>query len=67
MELIESAIAGEASLGIQEAADDIAVLDDITPVLCQGERHAERLQRGPWHCPSYAAGYQGIKAGSRGG
>jgi hypothetical protein len=31
MELIESAIAGEASLGIQEAADDIAVLDDITP------------------------------------
>ena len=31
MELIESAIAGEASPGIQEAAADIAVLDDITP------------------------------------
>jgi hypothetical protein len=31
MELIESAIAGEASLGIQEAAADVAVLDDITP------------------------------------
>ncbi len=31
MELIESAIAGEASLGIQETAADIAVLDDITP------------------------------------
>jgi hypothetical protein len=31
MELIESAIAGEASLGIQEAAADIVVLDDVTP------------------------------------
>jgi hypothetical protein len=31
MKLIESAIAGEASLGNQEAAVNIVVLDDVTP------------------------------------
>ena len=31
MKLIESAIAGEASLGDQETAADIVVLDDVTP------------------------------------
>ena len=43
IELIDSAVAGEALLGYQEIATSVVVLDDVTPALCEGTRGVEQL------------------------
>src|ERR1700719_2475726 len=66
MKLIESAITPRSIARRSGSGCQHCRAGRCHAALCEGERRAECLQRGPWRSPSSAGGYQVTKAGNSG-